>query len=670
MTAAQDVTTRKGAGSSRDQSAANLIPSADDRRPNAQTAMGPEIPRVPSARAEGLQSATCAGPSGQPGSCKLRLRVAIFFDGTGNNLEADIGTQEHSNVARLYRSYPEVSSAQGLYRFYVPGLGTYFKEIGDVGDDDGMAFGKYGEPRLQWAMQQIDDSVRKHPKETILGLDIAVFGFSRGAALARAFALRIQERCTRSGSKWLWQGGGFEARLTFMGLFDTVASVGLPASSGVHSLYIAKGWDTLDKGLADRRADASTGLAPVQPRDPDMPPVMGIAFGERPGADPTWNSADGHGSWAKNLRIPAMAIKCVHFTAGHEIRNSFPLDSAREGDRYPPSVDERVYPGVHSNVGGGYRPGEGGKSPEADRLLSLVPLLAMHDAALAAGVPLLPKRHPQCGQDFVVSPQLIEHFNLYARAAEAATARKTVEGRLLGHMRLWFAWRFKRIRADQASGRRSGAAALREQEAVFARERQSLESDVNRAHDDPQRLAAAQRLRDAERREALARRGLIDASRAGWGYQEARAKSEAAAAELARARIEFAHADEAHQRLRARLRTLPATGLLDRLNTYDRNLMLDIAALQRMRRLFPRARLRLHYTNLMDAYEAEFVHHKGLIDSLPEVETFFENYVHDSLAGFAMDATLPSDPRVVYIGGDTESRYAAIRSEAQLAAIG
>jgi len=32
--------------------------------------------------------------------------------------------------------------------------------------------------------------------------------------------------------------------------------------------------------------------------------------------------------------------------------------------------------------------------------------------------------------------------------------------------------------------------------------------------------------------------------------------------------------------------------------------------------------------------------------------------VHDSLADFNYDATLPSDPRVVYVGGDERAQFA------------
>lgn len=60
----------------------------------------------------------------------------------------------------------------------------------------------------------------------------------------------------------------------------------------------------------------------------------------------------------------------------------------------------------------------------------------------------------------------------------------------------------------------------------------------------------------------------------------------------------------------------------------------------------------------MDAYENEYIHNTGLKDE--KIISFFDSLVHDSLAGFAKDATLPSDPRVVYLGGDEKYRYAVI----------
>jgi hypothetical protein len=67
-------------------------------------------------------------------------------------------------------------------------------------------------------------------------------------------------------------------------------------------------------------------------------------------------------------------------------------------------------------------------------------------------------------------------------------------------------------------------------------------------------------------------------------------------------------------------------------------------------------RLRPHYKALLEAYEAEFKHNKGLRDE--KIIAFFDEYVHDSLASFAKDATLPSDPRVIFIGGNKRLEYA------------
>ena len=61
-----------------------------------------------------------------PHTCMLRLKIGFFFDGTGNNLDADIGTDEHSNVARLFNAFPKDRPEQGIYKHYIPGLGTYF----------------------------------------------------------------------------------------------------------------------------------------------------------------------------------------------------------------------------------------------------------------------------------------------------------------------------------------------------------------------------------------------------------------------------------------------------------------------------------------------------------------------------------------------------------------
>jgi hypothetical protein len=91
-------------------------------------------------------------------------------------------------------------------------------------------------------------------------------------------------------------------------------------------------------------------------------------------------------------------------------------------------------------------------------------------------------------------------------------------------------------------------------------------------------------------------------------------------------------------------------------NLYDDQLVEDARRLQAFAKKKGRDNLRPHYKALLEAYEAEFERRQGFRNE--ELIAFFDTYVHDSLAGFAKDATLPSDPRVIYIGGDKKLPYA------------
>ncbi len=108
--------------------------------------------------------------------------------------------------------------------------------------------------------------------------------------------------------------------------------------------------------------------------------------------------ADGHMSWADGtMELPddetygGLIKKCVHLVSGHEQRLCFPLDSVRRANgKYPPCATEVVYPGMHSDIGGGYPPGDQGKANGKDDalLLSQIPLNDIYTAAFSAGAPL------------------------------------------------------------------------------------------------------------------------------------------------------------------------------------------------------------------------------------------------------------------------------------------
>lgn len=124
------------------------------------------------------------------------------------------------------------------------------------------------------------------PKRTdpaiVQTIHVSIFGFSRGATQARVFSNWLISLCALDaslcGKKGRMTLAGFDVKFDFLGIFDTVASVGAGNTMG-NSLF-------------------------------------GRLF-------------DGHGAWADaedSLRVPA-GLPCVHLVAAHELRRSFPLDS-------------------------------------------------------------------------------------------------------------------------------------------------------------------------------------------------------------------------------------------------------------------------------------------------------------------------------------------------------
>lgn len=221
---------------------------------------------------------------------------------------------------------------------------------------------------------------------------VSIFGFSRGATQARAFANWLQSLCRldaqltgRSGNMSL---GGFPIHFDFLGLFDTVAAIGLGNTLG---------------------------------------------------------GSTGHGAWADcedSLRV-APSIPCVHLVAAHEIRRSFPVDSISVGGVLSSAHQEIVIPGVHSDIGCGYCPTEQGRGthPEGTDMLSRIPLLMMYKAARLNGVPLkLELADPWAQRKFAVSAKTILDFNAYIATCHVKTgalhqimrdqARKQIEWRV------------------------------------------------------------------------------------------------------------------------------------------------------------------------------------------------------------------------------------------------
>lgn len=329
-------------------------------------------------------------------ACELLIQVGIFFDGTGNNLYLHKDKQGHSNVARLYEAYVD-RPENGSYAVYLPGVGTPFSLIGeDTESTLGSAFASGGDSRIVFALLRVFDAVHQSlfhtemfdkelrkalcnpsssradkgqlqkvglatclvdgdarsrsgrylsicansirtkmqaqqtPKVCECFLD--VFGFSRGATEARVFCHWLNDLLTSSGL------AGIPLRFRFLGMMDTVASVGI--------------WEGVKN---------------------DQLRLTG-----------------GHSNWATPdvMRILPNVENCVHLMAMHELRKNFPVDTVLFNHDLPSNCAEFVYPGSHSDVGGGYRPGELGVSADDSLKLSQIPLNHMYDCAVAAGAPL------------------------------------------------------------------------------------------------------------------------------------------------------------------------------------------------------------------------------------------------------------------------------------------
>ena len=295
---------------------------------------GPAVPATPKpVAAVGKPRPPVAAMRAAPptGSCQQTLTLSFFFDGTGNNLDADLATWEHSNVARLYRAHLEDDDSTGRSRFYIPGIGTYFRdrEVQDPGDTTfGKAFGAQGQARLDFAFARLHEKVKEaearaqNPTNKICWIKVSVFGFSRGAALARAFCRDLQKRCVEdnngaTGWSLKHSYGGYPLEITFAGLFDTVASAGMLTS--VNNLR-RKGWIKTVQWVTDP-------LGKLVKTIVTTPELKSLAFGT-PGADPAPGLMDGHASWANGMAIGKMVKRSVHMMAAHEMRNSFPVDSA------------------------------------------------------------------------------------------------------------------------------------------------------------------------------------------------------------------------------------------------------------------------------------------------------------------------------------------------------
>lgn len=299
--------------------------------PGSPTATPPAASAA-AVNAENAQTLPRAAPAPCATCPQEVVRIGIFFDGTGNNKDKDIPTNSTTNVAKLWTIY--IHDEAKLARAYYHGVGSE----GGLETFFGGAFGAGGKSRIERHIEIVSEFFTRGTNGVAVDKVVDVYGFSRGAALARDFINEIRNRGvpdrTQPPEKYEYIYAGPEMppvsvpvyprirgiRAGVMGIFDTVSSFGLAGNN-------------VDVGY--------------------------------------------------NFTVDQFYIhKVIHLIAEDETRSNFPVQSIRGRDAQGPEplphegtrMIELALPGAHSNIGGGYAPDEQGRGNE----LAHVALKIMH----------------------------------------------------------------------------------------------------------------------------------------------------------------------------------------------------------------------------------------------------------------------------------------------------
>lgn len=300
-------------------------------------------------------------------SCPLlkRLRLGVFFDGTNNNRYRDEARGRETNVVRLWKVYHKNEDQETVRdKMYLIGLGgvdsanetttdaerarqatgaervqrgaevmensrgeaidlrVFTGEDQGLGRGLGLATGLGAQERLniayQWVKEMILAHEGKYTKQSEKLID--VYGFSRGATLARTFVNLINQGL-------IAQERFENVKVRFLGIFDTVGSVGIPGSL----------W----------------------------------GGGRNPGQNLGLDSGD--------------FLGCSHFTARHECRANFPLSTLPGFDREYTGVHSDIGGGYGDDPGTGRTPnGEAYDASERGRRnhLAFITLIDMYQESV------------------------------------------------------------------------------------------------------------------------------------------------------------------------------------------------------------------------------------------------------------------------------------------------
>lgn len=182
-------------------------------------------------------------------SIEKKVRIGIFFDGTGNNAQNAIKREfsseklsksssyaiSQTNIYRLFKNYVQNNSDE-VKAIYVEGIGTldHFEDStasSATGYDIWEGYSAHA--KTQKAFENLcrfleELAIKSCKNKITLSVTLDLFGFSRGAALARNFANYVVEKKVILERILKQEGHVLEnLEIGFMGLFDTVESIQL-----------------------------------------------------------------------------------------------------------------------------------------------------------------------------------------------------------------------------------------------------------------------------------------------------------------------------------------------------------------------------------------------------------------------------------------------------------
>ena len=300
------------------------------------------------------------------------LQIGIFFDGTGNDNQKK-NKDSLSNVWYLYDMHKgdgkDIGDSHALRKFYQRGVGSESDGLLSWAIDKAGNAGGYGAAvRFDNAIFYIEKYIKQYADNakgqlpSIITLD--VFGFSRGAAMARHFVNCIKQNYFDFKNPDINEA--FSANnilINFLGVFDTVGSFNIAGDND----------------------------------------DFGFSFHIKP-------------SWIES--------KAMHIYALNEYRWGFDLQALvqKQDSNYPVDIIEGNFieiglPGAHSDIGGSYSFNKLTQFAN-NALLACPPLALMAKHAMENGVPLEAEMSDSARKDAanaikdISYDEMIESYNL------------------------------------------------------------------------------------------------------------------------------------------------------------------------------------------------------------------------------------------------------------------